>query len=85
MKTSTKGVLVAAAVAGLFSANIAIAAEGGAQEATKVHCEGVNACKGQGACAGAGHECAGKNECKGKGWIDMSAADCTAKGGTVKK
>ncbi len=50
-----------------------------------MHCEGVNACKGQGACASAKHDCAGKNECKGKGWVDMSADECTAKGGTVKK
>ena len=89
MKISTKGALVAAAVAGLFAAKVALAQqEGGtageAQEATKVHCEGVNACKGQGACGGAGHDCAGKNECKGKGWIEMNAADCKAKGGKVK-
>ena len=88
MKTSTKGALVAAAVAGLFAAKVVIAAEaeqaGGAKEAKKVHCEGVNACKGQGACGGAGHDCAGKNTCKGKGWVQMSDADCKAKGGTVK-
>ena len=86
MKRSTKGALVAAAVAGMFATRIAVAAEeGGTGEAKKaeVRCQGVNACKGQGACGGAGHDCAGKNECKGKGWIETSAADCKAKDGTV--
>jgi len=85
MKTSVKGAVIAAAVAGIFSARIALAEEGGAKGAAeaKVHCQGINSCKGKGACAGAGHDCAGKNECKGKGWVESSAADCKAKGGTV--
>jgi hypothetical protein len=66
---------------------------GGARQATpapaataeNIHCSGINECKGKGACGAAdgSHSCAGKNECKGKGWIEVSAADCTAKGGTV--
>jgi hypothetical protein len=49
-----------------------------------VKCLGINECKAQGQCAVPdGHSCAGQNECKGKGWIKASAADCTAKGGTV--
>jgi hypothetical protein len=82
-----RGALVATAVAGLFVAGKALAAEGGEKAAgAKVKCEGVNECKGHGACGGAGHDCAGKNECKGKGWVEMSSeADCKAKGGTVKQ
>ena len=85
MKSHVKGAVIATAVAGLFiaTASLASAGEQKAEEA-KVHCEGINACKGQGACGGAGHDCAGKNACKGKGWIETSAAECTAKGGTVK-
>jgi len=86
MKASVKGAVIAAAVAGIFSARLALAADEGAAKGAseaKVHCQGVNACKGKGACGGAGHDCAGKNECKGKGWVDSSAADCKAKGGTV--
>ena len=86
MKRELKGTLIATAVAGMFIAKGALAQEPGAKTpGTKmVHCEGVNACKGQGACGGAGHDCAGKNECKGKGWIDLSSDECKAKGGTVK-
>ncbi len=86
MRTHIKGAVIATAVASMFLARGALAETGDAQkaEAKKVHCEGVNACKGQGACAGAGHDCAGKNACKGKGWIDLSAEECKAKGGTVK-
>ena len=85
MTNRAKGAVIAATVAGLFVAKGAFAqAYRNAEElAAKVHCEGVNQCKGQSACKGAGHECAGKNECKGKGWIAMSAADCKAKGGKV--
>jgi hypothetical protein len=88
MKPSMKGAVIAAAVAGIFSARIALAEEGattqGATEA-KVHCQGINSCKGHGECGGSGHDCAGKNECKGKGWIETTAANCTAKGGTIAK
>ena len=86
MKSRVKGAVIATAVASLFIATGAFAqgSEKKANEA-KVHCEGINACKGQGACGGAGHDCAGKNACKGKGWIETSADECTAKGGTVKQ
>lgn len=60
--------------------------EAGGEAATgDVKCLGINECKGQAQCGGApgGHSCAGQNECKGKGWIKVSAAECTEKGGTV--
>ncbi len=87
MRTHIKGAVIATAVAGLFVAKGALAVESGAKTPAgqMVHCQGVNACKGQGACAGAGHDCAGKNDCKGKGWVDLSADQCKAKGGTVKQ
>jgi len=54
-----------------------------AEKTAKVHCVGVNECKGQGSCKSAANECAGKNGCKGKGFIDMAAEACKEKGGTV--
>jgi hypothetical protein len=78
---TTKGTLVAAAVAGLFlsaSPMVASAKAGG-----KVHCSGVNTCKGKGACKSADNSCKGQNGCKGKGWTELSEKDCKAKGGTV--
>ncbi len=91
MKSSLKGALIAAAVAGLFAANATLAADDTNKstiknEADTVKCSGVNACKGQGSCAGAGHECAGKNGCKGQGWEKVSSARaCTDKGGKVNE
>jgi hypothetical protein len=86
MKTSVKGAVIAAAVAGIFTARLALADEAGKGAAeAKVHCQGINACKGHGECGGASHDCAGKNECKGKGWVSASEADCKAKGGTIAK
>ena len=75
-------VILASAVAGLFIAGGAVkanaeTAEGGA-EAEKIHCEGVNACKGQSECKTATNDCAGHNDCKGKGWVSMSQEECDA-------
>jgi hypothetical protein len=80
---STKGALVAAAVAGLFAQAIPLVAS--AKEGDKVHCAGVNECKGKGGCKSAENECKGKNGCKGKGWMSMTEKDCKAKGGTLAK
>jgi len=81
MTMTTKGALIAAAVAGLFTAGTPMLAS--AKETAKVHCAGVNACKGKGACKGADNSCKGQNGCKGKGWVEMSEKQCTAKKGTV--
>ncbi|MGH7788353.1 MAG: BufA2 family periplasmic bufferin-type metallophore [Candidatus Binatia bacterium] len=84
MNKHVTGALIATAVAALF---VAAGAEAQAYRdglAAKVHCEGANACKGQSSCKSERNACSGKNDCKGKGWIAISAADCVAKGGTVK-
>ncbi|HVN84565.1 MAG TPA: hypothetical protein VMW17_06950 [Candidatus Binatia bacterium] len=67
--------LVASAVAGLLaaSAGLAQAAEG---TDDKVHCYGINKCKGTGDCSGKGHQCAGHNACKGKGHINLPKDVC---------
>ena len=50
----------------------------------KVHCYGINTCKGQSDCHTASHSCSGQNACKGKGWKFISQAECKEKGGTLK-
>jgi hypothetical protein len=80
-KNAMRGSMIAAMAAGMFLS--ALPATSSAGDAAKVHCQGVNSCKGQGACNSASNSCAGKNSCKGKGWIELSAKDCKAKRGTV--
>ena len=55
------------------------------KHAGKVHCFGINSCKGKSECAVEGKSgCTGKNDCAGKGWISVSSAKkCTSKKGTV--
>ena len=78
---STKGALIAAVAAGLFSAGAPLLAS--AADSAKVHCEGVNSCKGKGSCHSAANSCAGRNGCKGKGWLEMTEKECKDKGGKV--
>ncbi len=80
-KSAVKGSMIAAMAAGMFLA--AAPLPSAAADSAKVHCQGVNSCKGQSACNSASNSCAGKNSCKGKGWIELSEKDCKAKGGTV--
>jgi hypothetical protein len=77
---STKGILIAATVAGLFAAVTPFTAS--AKSEGSVHCMGVNACKGKGGCKSADNSCKGQNGCKGKGWMSMSEKACKTKGGT---
>jgi len=79
MKKSTA---LALSVASLF-ATVAAPAAHAAGDA-KVHCSGINSCKGTSQCKTASSACAGQNSCKGHGWIlSPSAAECTKAGGTV--
>ena len=91
MNKKQTGVIVAAAVAGLFLAGRAFTADEkkDAGEMRKpvemIHCEGVNSCMGKGECRGDKHGCAGKNDCAGKGWVKLSKADCDAAKSKMKK
>ena len=78
----TSGMVIATAAAALFAAG-AVGATPAAADDAKVHCVGINACKGQGSCKQASHSCKGQNACKGQGWIESSSADCVAKGGMI--
>ena len=73
---SHSGAAVAAAAAMLFATTLTGTAQ--AAEAGKVHCAGVNSCKGQSACKSAKNECKGMNSCKGQGFLELSKDECTA-------
>ena len=70
------GATIAAAAAMMFSA--AYVAPSFAADDAKVHCDGVNSCKGTSACKSHGHECKGMNSCKGQGFLELSATECKA-------
>lgn len=84
MKNATKasGAAIATAAALLFG-GLAVGAAG-AEEA-KVHCDGVNACKGHSACKTAKNECKGQNACKGQGFMEMTQQECDAAKAEMKK
>jgi hypothetical protein len=80
--------LVAKSSAALAAAAFTLAVTGAVftappAEAAQVKCQGVNACKGQAACKGESNSCKGQNACKGQGWINATAEQCKAWGGTV--
>jgi mercuric ion transport protein len=50
-------------------------------EAGDIACWGINSCKGTTACSTALNSCTGMNSCKGRGYLNVSAAECKAKGG----
>jgi len=49
----------------------------------KVHCYGVQSCKGNSDCKTAEHSCKGQNACKGHGFKAMPAKDCMEKSGVI--
>ena len=83
MKLNKKsGAKIAIAAAMLMASGSPMIGVANAEEG-KVHCMGVNACKGKGACKTAANDCAGMNACKGKGFVAMTAAECKEAGGTT--
>ena len=88
------GTMIALAAASLFAASCskkddsnskpAASETQPAEKTAKIHCEGVNDCKGHGSCKSAKNDCSGKNGCKGQSFVlTASADDCKTKGGTV--
>jgi hypothetical protein len=75
------GLLLASAAAALFASGTVLAAEQGAAEEAKVHCGGINACKGQTDCKTATNVCKGQNSCKGQGFKAVTEEECEAQGG----
>ena len=76
MRLKNSGVAVATAAAMLFGTAMVSTAMAGTD--AKIHCDGVNACKGQSACKTANNACKGQNSCKGKGFTEMTKAECDA-------
>ena len=70
------GSALAAAAAMMMSSGLATSAF--AADSAKVHCTGVNSCKGTSECSSAKNACSGQNSCKGMGWISLTKAECDA-------
>jgi hypothetical protein len=84
MKNASKvsGAALATAAALLFS-SVAVSPASAAE--AKVHCMGVNACKGQSACKTAQNECKGQNACKGQGFTELTQKECDAAKAKMKQ
>jgi hypothetical protein len=72
---------VAAAVVAISAAAPTVAVAKGA--AAKVHCYGINTCKGTSDCKTAKNDCKGQNDCKGMGFKELSSKQCKAAGGSL--
>lgn len=83
MKQFGKSGAVLAAAALSFAITGFAAAPVQAEDA-KVHCVGVNSCKGSSECKTASSSCKGQNACKGQGFLSMTKAECDAAGGKVE-
>jgi hypothetical protein len=80
----TSGVMIAGAAAALFAAGV-VGSTTASADVAKVHCVGINACKGQGSCKQASHSCKGQNSCKGQGWSETDTkGECLLKGGMIE-
>ena len=75
---TNKGAIIAAMAAGLFSAGAPLSAS--AADGAKVHCQGVNSCKGKSACSTATSGCAGQNSCKGRAGLRCPRRTAKPKG-----
>lgn len=83
MKASkTTNVALAVAAASLFAFAPVMSH---AAEDAKVHCYGVNSCKGKNDCKSASNGCKGQSACKGQGFLAMSQKECDKAGGKVEE
>jgi hypothetical protein len=84
LRTSTKGALLATAVAIAFVATPVRAEDSKSKDRPAfVACLGANTCKGQSACKSFDHDCQAMNSCKGKGFIMTTEKECKEKGGKI--
>ena len=86
MSTIRSTISVAASAALFALAATAPATQAAAKQhvkEAKVHCYGVNSCKGTSACKTARNECRGQNECKGVGFQELTAKQCAKAGGSL--
>ena len=81
----TRGLMLAAAAAGLFALAPLAQADDGASASKLGACFGVNACKGKSSCKTAKSGCQGQNACKGQGFVEeVSPETCAQMGGEFK-
>lgn len=75
------GAALAAAAFALTVAGLAPAPVHAAE--AKVHCVGINSCKGTSECKTGSSSCKGLNACKGQGFLSTTKVECDAAGGKV--
>ena len=86
MSKNLTGIALAAATVFAAGSMMSSSAQAADMKDAKVHCSGINSCKGAAECKTAKNDCKGHNSCKGQGWvIKDSAKECEAAGGTVAK
>jgi len=82
MNKSTRFIVTAAALAGLYAGSMATRAyadttagsgDQSNNNAGKHDCKGQNSCKGTGGCKAGDNGCKGQNSCKGKGGCNTNA------------
>lgn len=83
MNTIKSGASLAAAAALLALTAVTPTAPALARGAAKVHCYGVNSCKGTSDCKTAHNDCKGQNDCKGHGFKELTAKQCASEGGSL--
>jgi uncharacterized membrane protein len=81
MNNRTKLLLAASLATAISAPMIATADSHGAAQKSdksgeKVHCYGVNKCKGVGDCGGQGTSCKGTNACSRQGFLEMDKETC---------
>ncbi|HHI93627.1 MAG TPA: hypothetical protein ENK04_08975 [Gammaproteobacteria bacterium] len=79
----TTNIALAVAAASLFAFAPMATVQAGGDHDAKVHCYGVNKCKGNNDCKSAANACKGQSSCKGQGFVTMSKHACDAIGGKV--
>ncbi|MEO6004210.1 MAG: hypothetical protein ABIZ04_17505 [Opitutus sp.] len=85
MTKSTRLIITAAALTGLYAGSLASKSYAADDKAgtpaakdegkSKHDCKGKNSCKGQGGCGASDNGCKGKNSCKGKGGCASAMGD----------
>jgi len=79
------GAALALAAAGMVMISPVSSAMSDNAATAKVHCFGVNKCKGHNDCKTASNACKGHASCKGHGFVSMSAKACDDIGGKAGK
>ena len=85
MSTFRTGASFAASAALVAISAAAVPTAAVAKGDAKIHCYGINSCKGTSDCKTAKNDCRGLNDCKGQGFKELSAKQCSAAGGATSE